>query len=778
MLAFPRRGTPILVSGLCCVFVGLLGVCHGVPALAQEAPDVPAVTLYRSFAAAENVYLVERETTRLAFHKDAYESFSVLGEGWVGQGVRKFMATEKDFWARSRLADIEVAILRPRDLDLTLELRPAYIENVGAQKVEIIWNQSRLGVMEFNLEHGWGAESATFHVPRDIQKRGGNRITFLSRFALSRGVFEPGQDKRNHAFSLLKIVLTDAGVAADFDAPLESEDVVFDGETLYQPRNTVLKFPVCLPASGPCSFEMEPPEPKPADASWAVWLRSDDLDGLIERKLFANGSPPPFVYDLALFQGKVVEFVFDTTGGVVPAAVRWRAPRILAVPPEPGPPYAPLDASFKARNVILVICDAMRASGVGCYGYERNTTPNIDAIAADGVRFARAYAPASYTYSSSWSLVTSLYPFQHNAPEQPLRVADTAPRLAQVLRQAGVYTGCLSQQHWVSPKFGIADHFDEWDEAYETVEILNAGGHPDLLTMKARDFLYRNREKPFFLYLHYRQPHELYIAAAPFWDHFTTDPTGSVKPTADFMRGVKNNTIALNREQRLILQARYDENLLSVDAEIGKLRELLVELGLAENTLLIITADHGEAFLEHDFLSHGQTLYEEVTHVPLVLCGAGIPRALPALTTAPISTVCLFPTICDVLGATAPDHIAGRSLLREWSPMEDREVRAFSQNNWLLPTHTWDPIEAYWWERFKLIRNIMGRDVEVYDLARDPEEKRDLSPLRPVLTDYLLAHALDWRRRAEAGMIGPATESPLEEDDAERRQLEALGYLN
>ncbi len=778
MAAIPRWGTPNRIVIWCGALGCVLGVSTANPVLAQPMPGPAAEACYRAFAAAASAYLLEQETTHLVFNKDTYESFSCLGEGWVGQGVRKFMASDKDFWARSRLATLEITVLRPRDLNLTLEMRPAYLEDAGAQRVEVSWNQTRLGVIEFDLKRGWGTESATFSVPRAIQKRGANRITFVSRFALSRGAFEEGEDKRNHAFSLLSLDLTDAGAAAVPGPPPDSPELVLDGETVLQPPGTLLKYPVRLPASGYCRFEMEPPETSPVDAAWSVSLRADDLDGPTDRKLFANGSPQPFAYDLTLFQGKVVEFVFDTTGGALPATVRWRAPRILAAAPEAGVTYAPLDAGFKTRNVILIICDAMRASGLGCYGYERDTTPSIDALAAEGVRFSRAYAPASYTYSSSWSLVTSLYPFQHNAPEQPLRVADSAPRLAQVLRQAGIYAGCISQQHWISPKFGIADYFDEWAEAYETVEILNAGGHPDLLTVKARDFLQRSKEKPFFLYLHYRPPHELYIAASPYWDHFTVDPTGSVKPTADFMRGVKDSSVALNREQRLVLRARYDENLLSVDAEIGKLRDMLTELGLAENTLVIVTADHGEAFLEHDFLSHGQTLYEEVTHVPLVLWGAGVTKAFPALNTMPVSTVCLYPTICDVLGAAAPESIAGRSLVRPWQALDAGDVRAYAQNNWLIATHTWDPLEAFWWERFKLIRDTMGRRLEVYDLERDPEERRDLVPLRPVLTDYLLAHALSWRRHAATAVSGPATESQLEQDDAERRQLEALGYLN
>ncbi|HNR31276.1 MAG TPA: sulfatase [Candidatus Hydrogenedentes bacterium] len=769
-----------LFSGVrrCRIRAFLACLITGAGLLVQAGPRAQELHAWRAFAAADSVHLVDSETNTLVFPGNADAALATLGDGWTGQGVRQYMATEKDFWARSRIADIEVTVLRPRDRDLVLELRPAFHDAVGPQRVEVVWNQTRLGAVVFDLARGWEVERATFRVPRAAQTPGRNRITFVSRLAFSRGMLQRGQDRRSHAFSLLKLAITDPGALPDFDAPPEPARAVLDGEQVHQPANTLLKFPLRVPAQGSCRFVMEPPESDAPGATWSVRLRADGLDGVIDRALFNHGSPQPFEYDLALFRDQIIEIVFDTAGGSVPSAMRWRAPRILAENPPASQRYAPLDPAFKARNVILVICDAMRASGVGCYGYTRDTTPNIDSLAAEGVRFARAYAPAPYTYSSSWSLLTSLYPFQHNAPEQPLRVADVAPRLAQVLRAAGIYTGCLSQQHWISPKFGIAEHFDEWADAYETVEILNAGAHPDLLTMKAKEFLYRCKDRQFFLYLHYRPPHELYIPAAPYWDHFTSDPTQSVMPTAELMRGVKDDAIALNREQQIILRARYDENLLQVDAEVGKLRALLAETGLDDNTLLIVTSDHGEAFLEHGFLSHGETLYEEVTHVPLVFWGANIEKALSDISAAPVSTTFLYPTICDVLGAVAPENIAGRSLLRESGPMMPSDVRAYAQGNWLLPTHTWDPIEAFWWERFKLIRNTKGRHIEIYDLARDPEERRDLAPLRPVLTDYLLAHALAWRRAEEARASGPATEAQLDANEQERRQLEALGYLN
>ena len=255
------------------------------------------------------------------------------------------------------------------------------------------------------------------------------------------------------------------------------------------------------------------------------------------------------------------------------------------------------------------------------------------------------------------------------------------------------------------------------------------------------------------------------------------DPFKEMVATQDLMRAIKGGDTLLHDIQREQLRARYDENLRGVDAEVARVVGALRNLGLEEDTLLILTSDHGEAFLEHGFLSHGRTLYEEVVHVPLLLWGGGVEKALPKRIGDVVSTVDLYPAICRVLGVPCPGAIPGESiLLLDDAPWD--VVSAFSQGGFQELTHVYDPREAYWFERYKLIRELDGYCVELYDLERDGEETTNLAGVLPVLTDYLSVRAQQWRHRQNARVLeGGATEALDLNDAATKEELQALGYL-
>lgn len=717
-----------------------------------RAEETPPAAL-RPLWTPETPKLLEYETQYLTFNENAIASFPCLGEGWRGEGVQTFMATGNDFWARSRLAEIEVSVLAPRDLELHLTMRPAFVEPLGAQRVEVVWNGERLGACAFDLKRGWQAEDFKFSVPRNIQVRGKNRISFVSRFAVSRKEMNLDDDGRKHAFSLLRVALTPPGAA-----PTEVEQPVLlqEGEDVRQPANTLLRYPIAVPESGAARFGMGIPQTMIEGGEWTVWLRADGVEGPIELKLFATGANPPYAFDLVPFRGQTVEFVFDTTAGSPQSAVTWHRPRIEGIDaalPGTAPPTAPP----RADNVLLIVCDAARASALGCYGHVRNTTPTIDRLADEGTMFERAYSTAPDTYSAVWSLVTSLYPFQHGAPDEPLRAPETALRIEQTLKSADIYTGCISQMQEVSPQTGITEHYDEYGRAYETEEMIAAGARPDLLTAQAVDFLGRNKDRRFFLYLHFRSPAEPYIPPASAKDSFTVDPTASVDLSPGWMSGLKTGEFSLKREERLTLEARYDECLRAVDQEIATVLDYLERLSLRDKTLVVFTSAHGEAFGEHGYYTHGQTLFEEVTRVPLVLSGPGVRDAWPVPDSEPVSTIDLYPTLCDIMGVDKPVSLSGRSLLkRECGSVPS--ICVYAQGNWLVESLTFDPSEAYWWPRYKLVRNTMGAGLQVYDLERDPQERINLASFRPVLTNYLLAEALAWPGMDKHGQTQTNTE--------------------
>lgn len=734
-------------------------------------------------------FIEERNTQRLDFSQESTADVRSLGNGWIAEGRRRLAFRNGYIWCPSLVADLHVTITRPRALKLTLLLMPNFAPSVGAQRVDVVWNNTRLGPCEFETEAGWKFVQFQFVVPEHVQHAGKNTITFLSRYAVSVKQVVGRGDGRQFAFALSHLSL-DSTADGPEGAPASPGSqhtmrMTFTHDSILQPPGTLLKFPVRLPRAERVVFSMDAPRLRAPGTSWRVRLRTNEPTAAGDRPMFSNRSElpttGPLEFDLTAFQGTVVEIVLDTTDAPT-NRVEWRKPAIRVVA-EVEAAAAPPEftrsegASYRADNVVLIICDATPASTLGCYGYMRDTSPCIDTLAREGVTFTRAYSAAPYTYSSSWSLVTSLYPFQHRATETPLRVPDEAPRLQQVLSAAGIFTGLGTAQHWVSPKTGIGELFDEFLPAFESVEILQTGAAPEILTAAAVAFLRERRNGRFFLYLHYRPPHEPYFPPPAYSHTMTLDPFDEVIPTREFMGSVKNGRRVLSRNERLQLRARYDENMRGVDAEVGRVIDCLNELDLREKTLVIFTSDHGEAFLEHDFLSHGSTLYEEVVRVPLVLWGSGIENVLPKTVDDLVSTVNLFPTICGAMGVAAPDTLAGRNMLEPLNLPAD-EVRVFSQGGFQEKTHTYDPREAYWFDRHKLIVDNTSSDVEVYDLERDPEERSNLALIQPVLTDYLQTKARAWRLRQQSLVLQTApTRSEEKRTLEEVESLKALGYL-
>lgn len=282
----------------------------------------------------------------------------------------------------------------------------------------------------------------------------------------------------------------------------------------------------------------------------------------------------------------------------------------------------------------------------------------------------------------------------------------------------------------------------------------------------------RHRSDRFFLYAHYMQPHEPYFPAPAYVNHFAADPGGKFTPDSDSILGVNFGEKTITREELLQLRARYDECLLQVDAEIEKLRAAVAELGLDNHTVFVVTADHGESFLEHGVVSHNLTVYEEVTHIPLILSGKPLAAASPARVRTIVRNIDLFPTVCALMEAPAPEEIQGRNLLNVLSARQPQgeEVLAFAQ-----ATFDRNPLEAYWWDRYKLIRDDFNTRIQVYDLVNDPREMVNLMGLRPVFSDYLSAVAQAWRRDHSGSLYPPRADVEIAPDTADR--LRAVGYL-
>jgi arylsulfatase A-like enzyme len=435
-----------------------------------------------------------------------------------------------------------------------------------------------------------------------------------------------------------------------------------------------------------------------------------------------------------------------------------------------------------ARNVVVVCVDTLRADHVGAYGYSRATTPRLDALARGGALFENALATAPWTVPAVGSLLTSLYPSQHGAGlagevrqldgNTPAQLRPEAETLADQLHRAKLRTALYSANPYLWGRFQRS--FDHAEAGRQTARSL---------TDRALAWVRQAPAGPFFLYLQYMDLHQPIQPPEPFASHFVV-PAGRRAPEHADWRFVRQEdwTAADFQSFREHKVALYDGALLYVDGEIGRLIDGLRKLGLLKDTLLVVTADHGEEFWDHGEeerlqggdpraiwgVGHGHTLYQELLHVPLILSGPGVAGGsrLPC----PVALLDVAPTILAGLGFLPAAGMEGRSLLRSISP-ETAEDGRCAPRPLAAESPAYGPdARALLYRGWKLVLR-KGAPPALYDLGRDPGEHRNLAAEAPgklaVLT-RVLEHEL-----GGATALG----APALPDPETARQLHALGYL-
>jgi arylsulfatase A-like enzyme len=429
-------------------------------------------------------------------------------------------------------------------------------------------------------------------------------------------------------------------------------------------------------------------------------------------------------------------------------------------------------------NVILLSVDTLRADHLTPYGYDRDTSPFVDEhFGRGGTLFENPVAAATITTPSHASMFTSLQPNSHGTIDGTRVIPRHIPTLPERVRAAGIDTAGVTEDGWLGIRHGFGRGFDVYEEN-KSPHIMSPQGQVDLTFAKAAAWLERHRQKRFFLFLHTFQVHSPY-APPPRYAELFAEPDAA-KPSHERWRD------------------DYDREIRYTDDELRRLVARLDDLGLAEHTVFILTADHGEAFLEHGLIEHGGRLHDEVVRVPLLFAGPGIPKGRRIA--APVAHVDILPTVLALLGVPAPEWIQGRSLVGLLSGSEPES--AFADRALFSETHTKTalaegramvafPVPAFMVRKGnrKLLRypdGAGGFRYELYDVARDPGERRDLwadeadsaADLRALLDGYEAA-GRDRRERIDASAgagAAPGVEvAPL--DPEQEQKLRALGYL-
>ena len=412
----------------------------------------------------------------------------------------------------------------------------------------------------------------------------------------------------------------------------------------------------------------------------------------------------------------------------------WAAPAFAA--PVGGP------------NVVLITIDTLRADHIGCYGYGQIRTPNIDALAADGARFERAYTAVPVTLPSHTVMFTGTYPMlsgMHDFAANKLN--PTQPTLASVLKEHGYATAAVIGSAVLDSRFGLNrgfdfyyDHFDFNRLQESNLEEMERPGN--LVADVALDWLSKNYSRKFFLWMHLYDPHYPYRPPPPYASEYKDRP--------------------------------YDGEIAFADAQVGRLIRFLKSKGRYANTLIVLSGDHGESLGEHGEKTHGFFIYNATLHVPFIihLPGGPSPRvALPRIVPDLVSLADLMPTVLQTLKLNIPPQVQGRNLLPMIRAKEPEEARSLYGETFLPRLHfNWSELRGIETANYHFID---APRPELYDLAHDPGETQNLYAEKKAVAEEMRARLAALIRQYSAGQE-LAEKTGL--DPALMERLKSLGY--
>jgi arylsulfatase A-like enzyme/Flp pilus assembly protein TadD len=449
--------------------------------------------------------------------------------------------------------------------------------------------------------------------------------------------------------------------------------------------------------------------------------------------------------------------------------------------PRATPPLA-------APNILLVLIDTLRADHVGCYGYARGTTPTIDALAAAGALFETTVSQAPWTAASAGTILTGLYPSAHGI-DRGVRwaegeIAERLPFLLQrslgasvatlpeTLRRGGYRTAAFVSNVYMNSIFGFGRGFDLYDDQsgdYAS-DVMTVKRRSDETNARVFAWLADHPAEPLFLLVHYNDPHWPYDPPGPLAGRWTAGYAGGLTPakTALVVESEGRPVTGLTDADLAYLIGLYDGEIAAADRSLGHLLERVRLSSWSRPWVTVVTADHGEEFLEHGSTSHGYTLFEEQLRVPLVVNDPG--RVRPARIHEPVQLVDVAPTILDIARvSTERPAMQGMSLV----PLLDAATAydpgpAFSEAplvGSLAAVRTPGGL--------KLVVDAEHGRQSLFDLGADPHEKSDLSAARPADREALTQMLERWRAATR-----PSHPAETVVDEATKRRLTALGYVN
>ncbi len=701
------------------------------------------------------------------YHQGLYIDFGTPARAKYTHGNWKSgWGTDKRFKSRSvshvgSTGRLYFPLGKVEPVTLRLRLRP-----VGTQTLTLFVNGRSLPVMR--LDKGEAFADYDMPVPADHLVKGENYL--LMRFG---GTTRLAGEDVSVAFESLRVIPGMEQENSSFEPPtfFETKSDIALGDAkalkaLKMPADSRLAWQVEVPKGGMLYVRIG------AEQSTPTRIIATTVEGEKKTLLSAQATKEWKAHRLSLaeWEGELVQIELVAEGKT--GTVYWAKPTVFFAQSEKEK-----QPDFKqAKNVVLLLVDTLRADKLTAINPKtRVKTPAVDALASDGVTFTAAQSPENWTKPSVASVLTSLYPMTHCAKTFPAKLSDKATMLSEIYKKAGFATGSFIANGYVSDKFGFDqgwDHYTNYIRESKSTEAENVFG-------EAASWIEKNKGSRFFAYIQTIDPHVPYDPPDPYLQMYDKQEyNGPVESrlTAKIQEKASASTTYLSGRDKARLETLHDGEISYHDEHLRQFVAKLKELGLYEDTVFIMTSDHGEEFNEHGRYGHGHSVYQELLNVPFIIrYPAAVPKGKRYDMT--VSTLDIGPTLLALSGIDIPSTFEGRNLL----PTLSTGTPAFPAVAFSDFLDNWRVVRA---GRWKLV--LQGARSMFYDLKNDPLEKTDISGKKATLakryTRALLGQFLAARQRgrwwrADQGKGSNVKAEETELDATTRKQLEGLGYI-
>ena len=683
-------------------------------------------------------------------------------------------------WTLGESASVRFPVIRPGDRELLIRCIPLVYPNAPQQTVAVHVNRHFVT----NLPLRPRDFSYQVRIPSDLVRPGWNNLTFgFSTYTVPCDVIPQSGDSRKLAVNFAKLAVVPAGTNGRKDINEHVKSLEEEGENLiFQRCPSIVNFHKRIPLDAEVTVNLRVPDTvsksKIESITFEIVLNRDGKDpvtlaseSLKPRGLDAEPESTTIKTSLSEYAGQIAQLSFQCDA--VPleyadrAAVHWKGELTGSSSLE----ASRNEKSSPPKSIVLISLDTLRADHLGCYGYEKETSPFLDSFARECTVFERAYSHAPSTLASHGVMLTSLYPALHRGEySTQTALRSDVPTIAEILKGEGYTTVAFTGGGQLDREFKVDRGFDLYEQVERNFE--------KTVTISS-SWLQENKPGKFFLFLHTYQVHAPYEPPKKYRNLFTKGYAGPLSCPVDRPDIEKlENAGTLTPEDVQYVKGLYNEEIRFTDDCLKRFIQWMKEHQLYDDSLIIITSDHGEEFGEHGVVgTHSHTQYEELLHVPLIIKWPQ-GRLQPGRISTLVRLADLLPTVLECVGLPSLPGAVGTSvipLVEEPRNAIDREC--YGQMEKVVE-------ESLNFDHWKVIVNRMTtlsnrtRNLELYNLGKDPRETEEISEQFPICTGYALSRMAEIRSR----ILRNLQEKPITEEDRItlsedlKKKLKGLGY--